>query len=57
MADYNDLDFSPDWISRDLDVSFDDIMNVFATIDFEDDDLDLKEVECNNALQLITAIR
>lgn len=57
MEDCNGLDFSPDWISRDLDVSFDDIMNVFVTIDFEDDDLDLKEVECNNALQLITAIR
>lgn len=59
MNDYNnDSDFAPEWLSRDLGVSFEDIMSVFSNIVFdEEDNLDLEEEECNRTLTMILAIR
>ena len=55
MLEYNN-DFSPEWISKDLGVDFEDIMNVFKEVDLDDSIMKDQETSCGKNLEMILSI-
>lgn len=56
MGDCNNNDFSPEWISNDLGVSFEEIMDVLNTVKLDDSIMDNEQQVCGINLELILSI-
>ena len=56
MKDCNNNDFSPEWISNDLGVSFEDIIDVLNTVELDDSIMEEEQQVCGINLEMILSI-
>lgn len=56
MGDYNNNDFSPEWISNDLGVSFEEIMDVLKMVELDDSIMEKEQQVCGINLEMILSI-
>ena len=49
-------DFAPEWISRDLGITFQDIMTIIEDVDLTKTIIEVDETKCSESMELILAI-